>query len=351
MKSTSNPPKVSVIVVNYKSYEPLRLCLRSVLESDYPDYEVIVVDSLTQDIESKIKKDFNDPRIKVIHFDTNIGASASHNIGALASDPRSKYLIFMDNDVIVTPSAISHLVKSMEENPHIGVLQAKIVSRSNNGRMDHTGLGLDIAGTWVTTYGHLAETFSKPMEIFAASSAFMITRRELYFEALGFDDTYFIYDDDTDYSWRVRLQGYTVAYEPRAIVYHEDKFENRIRYDKLYFGFRNRLLNVLKNLEAENMIISMISILFLAYLNALMLCLSLRGREAYAYLRAIMNVLSTMPWRLTQRKIVQRRRRVSDRVFFKKGLLRRDLLGTVVMLRALLARYFAEKRSSNAREQ
>jgi len=336
-------PRVSVVVVNYRSYDVLRRCLESLLRSDYPDFEVVVVDSLTQGLEKKIREDFKDRAIKVVHFDSNIGASASHNIGAVASDPESKYLIFMDNDVFVTPEAIRFLVETMEKEPRIGILQAKVVSKSNRGKMDHMGLGLDIAGTWVTTYGQEAGAYDEPLEIFAASSAFMITRRELYFQALGFDDTYFIYDDDTDYSWRVRLQGYTVAYEPRAIVYHEDKFENRLRYDKLYFGFRNRLLNIIKNLEAENMATSLVSTLYLAYLNVLMLSLSLRGREAYAYLKATANVISNLPRRLVHRKIVQIKRLVSDKFLYKKGFLRRDLLGTIIMLRALLTRYFTEK--------
>ena len=335
-----DPPKVSVIVVNYKSYDTLRECIRSLVESEYPNLEIIVIDSLTPSLKDNIIRDFNDERIKVIHFDYNIGASASHNFGAIFSDPGSKYLIFMDNDVEVTPNAIRILVEAMEENPAMGVIQAKVISLSNNYRMDHMGLGIDIAGTWLTTYGQDSELFSNPLEIFAASSAMMITRRELYFEALGFDDTYFIYDDDTDYSWRVRLLGYSVGYEPRAIVYHGDKFENRLRYDKLYFGFRNRLLNIFKNMEAENMVLSMVATLYLGYLNIVLLSLALKGREAYAYIKATYNLIKTLNTRILHRRIVQKKRKVPDSAFFMKGFLRRDLFGTIVMFRELLIRYY-----------
>lgn len=340
----AEPPKVSVVVINYKSYEPLKACLESLLKSDYTNFEVVVVDSLTPGIEERVRRDYGDPRVKVVHFDSNIGASASHNVGVLASDPASKYIVFMDNDVEVTPSALRVLVETMERAPSVGALQARVLSKSNNGKMDHMGLGVDLVGTWVTAYGQRAELFAEPLEIFAASSAMMITRRDIYFEALGFDDSYFIYDDDTDYSWRVRLLGYRVCYEPRALVYHEDKFENRLRHDKLYFGFRNRLLNIVKNMEAENMVVSLLSTLYLGYLNVVMLSLALRGKEAYAYLKALVNVAVSLPRRLMQRKIIQRRRRVRDSELFEAGFLRRDLLGTVVMLRALLVRWASQKR-------
>ncbi|MEZ0346574.1 MAG: glycosyltransferase family 2 protein [Infirmifilum sp.] len=333
-------PLVSVIIVNYKSYEPLRSCIKSLLESDYPNLEIIVVDCLTPKLQERIRNEFGDKRIRIVHFDVNIGASASHNIGALASDPSAKYLVFMDNDVIVSSNALRMLVEAMEKNPFMGVVQAKVISRSNEGKMDHMSLGLDVAGTWVTTYGQSAELFSRPLEIFLASSAMMITRRDLYFEALGFDDTYFIYDDDTDYSWRVRLLGYSVGYEPSAVVYHEDKFENRLRYDKLYFGFKNRLLNIFKNLEAENMVFSVVFTLYLGYINIVLLSLGLKGKEALAYFKASINILNTLPTRLLHRKIIQRRRKVPDRIFFEKGFLRKDLFGTIVMLRELLIRYY-----------
>ncbi|AKG38068.1 hypothetical protein MA03_00485 [Infirmifilum uzonense] len=333
-------PKVSVIVVNYKSYDLLRECLSSLLESDYPSFEVIVVDSLTPHIRENIEKDFKDNRIKVIHFDSNIGAAASHNIGAIASDPSSKYLVFMDNDVLVTKDSLRALVDSMERDPQMGVIQAKVVSLSNKGRMDHMGLGLDLAGTWLTTYGQRAEILNTSMEIFAASSSMMITRRDLYFEALGFDDTYFIYDDDTDYSWRVRLLGYSIGFEPRAVVYHGDKFSVRLRHDKLYFGFRNRLLNIFKNMEAENLALSMIITLYLGYLNVVLLALAFKGREVLAYAKASINVVKTLPLRSIHRKIIQRRRKVKDSFFYRRGFLRRDLLGTIVMMRELLIRYY-----------
>ncbi|ABL77615.1 glycosyltransferase family 2 protein [Thermofilum pendens] len=337
-------PKVSIVIVNFKGTEALKKCLRSVFETEYPDYEVIVVDSLTDNVEKALRDEFGSKEnLKIIHFDSNIGASGSHNVGAMASDPNSKYLVFLDNDVEVEKDWLKRLVETAEESPRIGCVQAKVISKSNEGRMDHAGLALDLTATWLSTYGFREEIFQRPIELFVASSAALLTPRELYFKVGGFDSSYFIYDDDTDYTWRVRLQGYISLLETRARVYHEDKISSRLRFDKLYFGYRNRLQNIVKNMDAKNMVVSLLVTLYLGYLVTVLLALAGRIRETAAYFLSSTSVVFSLPRLMWKRKLVSLKRRVPDSYFEKKGFLRKDLLGTIYMTRALLIRSVRKK--------
>jgi GT2 family glycosyltransferase len=341
-------PLVSVVVVNYKSLETLLRCLDSLLKTTYPNFEVIVVDSMTDGIEEALSK-LNDRRVKLVHFDQDIGAAASHNIGILASSPEAEYIAFLDNDTVVEPDWLSKLVETISSDPRIGAVQAKVVSQSNPGKMDHTGLGMDSVGTWLTSYGWDHSVFSEPMVIFTASSAAMLTRKDAYLEVWGFDDTYFIYDDDTDYSWRLRLRGYEVVFDPRAVVFHEDKLEKRVSFEKLYFGYRNRLLNLVKNVEGPGMAARLMLALYLGYMNAVLLALAGRGREAMAYCLASLNVLKRLRRYTRVRKLVAGLRRVGDRELEKRGFMSRGLYATILMTRMLLVRYFRARRQAHGK--
>uniref|UniRef100_A0A7C1P1B3 Glycosyltransferase family 2 protein n=1 Tax=Thermofilum pendens TaxID=2269 RepID=A0A7C1P1B3_THEPE len=345
----SDEPLVSVVVVNYRSLETLLRCLDSLLKTDYPNFEVIVVDSMTEGVKEALSK-LDDKRVKLVHFDRDIGAAASHNVGVLASSPEAEYIAFLDNDTVVQPDWLSRLVETISSDPRIGAVQAKVVSQSNPGKMDHTGLGVDSVGTWLTTYGWDHGIFSEPMVIFTASSAAMLTRKDAYLEVWGFDDTYFIYDDDTDYSWRLRLRGYEVVFDPRAVVFHEDRLEKRVSFEKLYFGYRNRLLNLVKNVEEPGMAARLMLALYLGYINAALLALAGRGREAMAYCLASLNVLRRLRHYIRMRRLVARLRKVGDRELAKRGFTNKGLYATVLMIRMLLVRYF-RARARRAREE
>ena len=342
----SSAPMVSVVVINHRSLKYLERCLASLAETRYPNFEVVVVDSLTEGVEQLVEsfRQKTGLRLKLVHLDVDLGAAASHNIGVLASDPRAEYIVFLDNDVAVHPDWLSHLVEAISASPLVGAVQAKVLSMSNEGRMDQTGLGIDAAGTWLSAYGWEAELFRRPLVLFASSSAAMITRRSAYMEVMGFDDTYFIYDDDTDYSWRLRLRGYEVLFEPRALVWHEDKLSKRLSFEKLYFGFRNRLLNIVKNLDIGNMLRSLLLATYLGYVNAVLLALAGRGEEALAYVKALFRVYRSLRSHLASRMLVRRIRRVSDEELERRGFLARDLYATVLMVRALLVRYYKQAR-------
>lgn len=332
-------PKVSIIIINFNGTENLERNIESILSSGYENFEIIVVDCLTRQLEEYLARRFGDPRIRVVHFDRDIGAAASHNVGALVADPESRYLVFMDDDIVVTPGWLDKLVEVMESNPRIGVAQAKLISMRDHSKMDHLGLALDMLGTWYTSYGMDSDKFTRPMYVFAASSATLITRRDVYFRAGGFDWDYFIYDDDTDYSWRVRLLGYEIRFVPEAVVYHKGGLVGGLRQDKLFYGFRNRLTNLVKNLDAVNLALQFPLTLFFGFLNMAFLAFTARYKEASAYALATLNVLKNWRRIAAKRGRVQEIRRVSDGKLYGRGFLRRSIYATVHMFRLLVIEY------------
>ena len=338
MSEGAGEPKVSIVVINFNGSENVLRAIDSILESDYSNYEIVVVDCLTEGLEDLIRERYGN-KVKVVHFDSDIGASASHNVGAAYSSPDAKYLVFMDDDVVVSRDWLKRLVGVMEKDPRIGVVQAKILSMRDPKRMDHLGLALDILGTWFTAYGLPEGMFTRPLEIFAASSATMITRKDLYVEVGGFDPEYFIYDDDTDYGWRVRLLGYRVVFCPEAIVWHKGGLVGGLSFIKLYHGYKNRLTNLAKNLSIGNMLIQVPLTLCFGFLNMLILAVTARRRELCAYFLATLYFLVNLRRIFLKRSRVQTTRRISDSYLFKRGFIRRTIAATIIMFKMLVIEY------------
>ncbi|MEM4762110.1 MAG: hypothetical protein QW230_03950, partial [Thermofilum sp.] len=134
-----------------------------------------------------------------------------------------------------------------------------------------------------------------------------------------------------------------ILFEPRARVWHEDRLAKRLSYEKLYFGFRNRLLNTVKNLDTFNMVFSLLLTTYLGYLNAVVLAFAGRSGETSAYVSAIVKVLRNLRKHLVSRAIVRRIKVVSDGELERRGFLIRGIYATVLMMRALLIRYFRSR--------
>lgn len=129
-------------------------------------------------------------------FGFNSGTAKGHNL--MGKNSNSDYMMIMNPDVIVEPQCIMRLIGVLEACDNIGMVEARQTPLEHAKEYD-----LDTGETeW-------------------ASTACTIFRTNVFNEIDGFDeDTFFLYCDDLDFSWRVRLGGYRIIYVPSAIVYH-----------------------------------------------------------------------------------------------------------------------------------
>ena len=344
-----NYPKVSVIVINARDRKWIGKCLESLIKTDYPDFEIIVVDCQTPKIREWIAEHFKD--IKLVHFERDIGPSASHNVGAVKADSSSRYLAFLDNDTVVEPGWLKELVKVIQNDKKTGIAQAKILKMGLENRLDHTGLAIDTLGTWCTTLNMKEENFNEVLEVFAASLAACIVKRDVFKKVGGFDDDYFIYDDDTDFSWRARLLGYRVVFVPSARVSHSGQIAKGVKPRKLFHGVKNRGYTLLKNYELGNLWWRMCAYYVVMSLCALTFVFLLKPGQALASLRGLADMIVNFK-KIWQKRIkVQSRRRVSDKELFEQKLLRKDVWATLLYLRNVAPVAIAKETRSSSRER
>ena len=108
-------PKISIIVPIYNAQKTIERCIDSILNQDFSDFELILIDDGSKDNSGKICDTYagKDQRVRVIHKE-NSGVSASRNLAL--REAKGEYLQFLDADDWITPNATRLLVESMETN-------------------------------------------------------------------------------------------------------------------------------------------------------------------------------------------------------------------------------------------
>lgn len=335
-KNESYPP-VSVVVVNYNGKEFLKQCLLTLSKTNYPNYQIVVVDNASTDGSlTEIRNSFgSDPRIKVVENSENVGHAEGCNIGA--KNTEGKYLVFLDSDTeFKAENWLWELVKFMENDDSVGLAQAKLVLAEDKNCLDYVCVDVDALGTWAANYGSKAENLKESFEILAASAGCCIIRREIFDQAGGFDPNYFIYDDDTDLSLRVRLLGHRILYVPSAVVIHRGGILRGVSGMMLYHSSKNRMRTVLKNYELKNVWWRFSVLTFFTFAVSVGFFATQKNEEAKATLKGLINPIKNLPEIWKKRLMFQSKRRVRDFELINKGFVRNDFRSTVQDLRIKL---------------
>jgi GT2 family glycosyltransferase len=300
-------PRASVIVVNYNGRMRLGRCLYSLLE-DRQEYEVILVDNASTDGSVDYVEQFF-PKVQVIRNETNRGFGQGNNAGVRRA--RGKYLAFLSPDTAVEPGWLEALIAALETDPQAGLATSQILLLADPGRINTCGNDVHYTGlTLCRGMGMDRSAFADLTEVTAVSGSAFATRREI-FEALGgFDETFFLYMEDTDLSWRARLGGYRCLYVPQSIVFHD--YSLRFGPRKTFYQERNRYLLLLKSLRWRTLLVLLPALLLAEAVTWGFALLRDRRRLANK-LQAYTWVVQHWGKIMASRRQVQATRQVSDR--------------------------------------
>jgi GT2 family glycosyltransferase len=218
-------PLVYVVVLNWNSRDDVIECVGSLINIDYPRYELLVVDNGSSDgsVES-LKAEF--PALQIIVNETNLGACEGRNVGIrYALEKGADYVALLDNDTVVDQNLLTELVKAGEADPQAGMLvpkvydywdRRKIASAGSRscwfppGRIKIIGLGKEDSAI-----------YERQREIDYATGCAVLVKREV-FERVGmFDPTFFYGWEEYDLSKRIREGGYGILYVPDGRLWHK----------------------------------------------------------------------------------------------------------------------------------
>lgn len=319
-------PKVSVIILNYNGLKFIKQCLKSVLNTDYANFEVILVDNASQDGSPELaKKLFEDNhKLRIVKNRNNLGFAQGNNIGAMHA--KGNILVFLNIDTEVKPNWLKELVNVMNSNPIIGAAQCKLLIAQNRSKIESIGHYIDYTGIEsaksTLIKGQLNNSrYNQSKEIFYARGAAMAVKRDVFFKAGMFDPAYFMDHEEIDLCWRIRLMGYKIVSAPKSTVYHYGGalVGKREENPTVLFHLRkNHITSLLKNYEFKNAMKYLPLYLTFLFGHAFLTALKGKTTIVLAYIKAIHWVLKNFRYIHLQRLKVQHSiRRVPDSAIMK----------------------------------
>jgi GT2 family glycosyltransferase len=315
------PPLVSIIILNYNGAAVVDNCMQSVLNTDYPNFEVIFVDNASVDgsYQSVVRQFGGDNRVLMVRNNVNEGFAGGNNVGLRYA--KGDYITLLNNDTEVEKEWISEAIRIAESDAKIGVIQSKLFFWYNPEILESAGAFIDKAGYgFEKGFVRGKDVFNSSEEVFYGNGAAVTIKRAAIeriqdpgkFEL--FDSDFFFAYEDVDLSWRLRLGGFKTVVAPCSIVYHRRSTSTSRRRGLLVFHHcKNRVLTLLKNYSFSNLCKYLPILFVLESVRALSSLGSGNLQSARAIFRAFLWNLANFKRTWKKRLVVQYLvRRMSD---------------------------------------
>lgn len=242
-------PKVGVVILNYKLKDQTLKSIESVLNSDYKNISIIVVDNNSMDGLGEALAGRGD--MVFIQNNENLGYAGGNNIGIKkALEMGAAYVFILNPDALVEPRTIGNLVSKAEiynagiSNPKIYFMGTKkiwfggkIFDKANVLAM-HRGVNQEDIGQ-----------YDDDEEMEDATGAAILIRSDVFAKIGFFDERFFLYYEESDFCFRAKLAGFKIMYIPSAVVFHKNAQSTGLGSSlQDYFITRNRMLFASKHL-------------------------------------------------------------------------------------------------------
>lgn len=271
---------VSVIIPTRDRKADVIDCLKSLADSNYQNYEVILVDNASTDGTAEaVCQRF--PEIKIVGSERNLGIAGGRNLGQKFAE--GDYLLFLDSDTVVDRDLLKELIELAQNDPKIGIVVPKMYFYDDPNRLWYAGATINLLTSRTRNIGVGEQDYGQYDEICEAShgpTAFLV-RREVVEVIGGHEELYFMSYADADFALRAKRVGYKVVYTPKAKLWHKlSVSENRSIRGlagtfpfRAYYFARNRVIFMKRNAPKLNFLIFLFVFfpLFTLYFSYMML--------------------------------------------------------------------------------
>jgi hypothetical protein len=232
---------LSIIIVNYNGGERFVRCIASIFEH-LPEtpIQVIVSDNASVDGSAERAAGLH-PGVELLRNESNLGLCKAFNRGLRTA--KGKYVLSLDNDTRVLPSALDELMHYLESNEKAGAAGGRLLNPDMT--LQRTARGQPSA--WNALFGRRSfltrllpgNPFTKrylmmehtkttePFEVDWSSLAALMIRRDVLQSIGGLDEDYFVYWSDADLCARIRRRGWKIYSVPAAQIVHDESLAGR----------------------------------------------------------------------------------------------------------------------------
>lgn len=203
-----NKKLLSIIIVNYNGAFFLENCINSIYESCKTfDFEIIIVDNNSSDNSIQIIED-KFPEAILIKSPANIGFAAGNNLGV--NNSNAEFILLLNNDTVLLDN-IYPAIELLQTREDIGIVGIKMLNAERNfvasfGKFPKVfnffklkTLHIDLT----ETENKISKNPKNFIEVDWISGAFLLTKKELYTQLDGLDESYFMYVEDVDFNKKV----------------------------------------------------------------------------------------------------------------------------------------------------
>jgi GT2 family glycosyltransferase len=210
---------VTCIVVNWNGWRDTVACIESLLQSDYSNLSILVVDNGSSDGSvPQLRAAF--PWLEILNAGANLGFAAGNNVGIeIALKRDAIYVWLLNNDTIVDPHTLTTLVSAAASDPSLGEIGSVLRYAHEPTRVQAWGGGKINLWTGMSRHYHGPVEADKLGFLTAAS----VLVPAAVFRRVGLlDDGYFMYWEDADLSFRIRAAGWKLGVAPDATLRHKE---------------------------------------------------------------------------------------------------------------------------------
>ena len=240
-------PNVHILILNWNGKDYLYDCVKSVLNSNYPNFKVTVIDNGSNDDSINLVRN-NLDHVDFICIDNNLGYSKGYNYAfkeLTNSSFESEYFLLLNNDTTINDDAISNLIKGTYIFGHDNIFGSKIINNENN----KIWYGGGKINRFTKLAGHIALnkedkiTYLKNMETDFVSGCSMLIPTKIINLLGGFNELFDFYYEDVDLCLRARQKGYRCYFISDSIVYHKisSSMGGRYNFLKLWYRFKSTI--------------------------------------------------------------------------------------------------------------
>lgn len=226
---------VTVVLVNYNTKELVRRQSEQFLDNEVP---VVVVNNSESSIEADLPNE-----VRYIEAKQNDGYTGGNNLGIRACNNHSDYVLVLNPDTEIDPSVLTELVKSCESIEELGIISPVVINPSSNVSEPSE----DIREFLLRKVQVLPELPADDELVRYRSSVpgcVMLIDVSVHQDLAGFDDRFFMYQDEVDYCYRAQKNGYSIATHKSVTAIHGDESEDfpKDKDYRLYYYLRNGFL-------------------------------------------------------------------------------------------------------------
>ncbi len=238
---------LSVIIVNYNTFELTKNTVNSILKYNYPfDVEIIIVDNASNDDSLEKLKDYFKDDVIFIESDKNNGFSAGNNLAL--RNVSSRYVLLLNSDTVVWENTLVNIYKYMDAHDSVGACGCQVVLedgtldkacrrsfpnvKNSFFRLFHIPTGSDD-----NDYNLDDLDDGGIYEIDCLTGAFMFIRKNVLDDIGLLDETFFMYGEDIDLCYRIKKAGYSIIYYGKSKITHFKGSSSKKQRPKLIYEF------------------------------------------------------------------------------------------------------------------